>query len=436
MPHTVTWMTGYIDDVYDDIPPHAEGHLELLTEAAPSDTSNYPTSFPEPKELLQIDLYRRASSALAWVKYQNGSEKFSLESIGITPFLQEKTRAWLKEKKKWIPEIQEVIADIDNTLGIKPVTEILDYEPAEEAVIDFWNTRGKTLLNFINQQYAHFIKKDDDNHQFGKGMVFVPSFQQSKVNGNELHVSVPDVSCFLEEGKVSVSPERFMRLFGFFVNGVLLQSDLSQTEDTPANRASELTRHSQAATASFYELQCIEDLNKSKATIERIGLIDYWPHFFDRARCSILLDNFYSVLESYASMMALTGHVPIAPELTGRVGIAPYSNPLEGVGEEYIDYNKIVSKAKETPRSLIKNMNIGPVLAWEALNFAQQKHVTYDRDRDRLDKAFLQGFWTSQGFLDNVAYHVSQELRTHPPSTVEIRAVEKRERYLDHIDFI
>lgn len=218
---------------------------------------------------------------------------------------------------------------------------------------------------------------------------------------NTLAIGIPAIYYLKEDGSLGIRERELIRLYGHEGMGHGLNHMLSESDDLPyfLRKNSVVNEATLESVAQFYEEIIFGDVKNSPETQKKLEIAHKFDELYQDAQDANQLFNYRTKQYQYA--ISLLGNKSLDKEtrikLLSEIALDPqypsgfverHRNSFDTQGN--LDY-KIVSELRYCAQPVRR-----------ALDEFKRRGIFYEgKGRSAIDEAFLKGFWTPEGFVDN-----------------------------------
>jgi hypothetical protein len=218
---------------------------------------------------------------------------------------------------------------------------------------------------------------------------------------NTLALGIPSIYYLNEDGSLGTRERELVRLYGHEGMGHGLNYMLSESDDLPyfLRKSSAVNEATLESVAQFYERVIFDDLKNSPETQRKLDIEHKFDGVYQEAQDASQLFDYRSKLYQYA--ISLLGNKDIGNEtrvsLLSDVTLDP-NYPLGVVGH----YRNSFDLEGNLNYNVVGELRYCAQPVKRALDEFERRGTSYEgKGRSVIDEAFLRGFWTPEGFVDN-----------------------------------
>lgn len=217
--------------------------------------------------------------------------------------------------------------------------------------------------------------------------------------------------CYVDEGgELRLREEEIISLYGHEGMGHALNATITKTTDLPyiLTFKSESTKPVAESVAMFYMKQIFRDLEASPETQQALGIASRFGEILLEVRDTELLTDYKNKLGMFSILVL--GDKQFGPDPRDKETLERRTQVLDSVALEPTyargtvigNLDNYTSKGDFSPKAVDKLLYCTGSVD-RALKIFEEHGILYSdpEGRSLIDKTFLTGYWTAQGFEDN-----------------------------------
>jgi hypothetical protein len=218
---------------------------------------------------------------------------------------------------------------------------------------------------------------------------------------NTLALGIPNIYYLNEDGSLGIRERELIRLYGHEGMGHGLNSMLSESDGLHyfLRKSSAVNESTLESVAQFYERVIFGDVKDSPETQRKLDIGHKFEEIYQDAQDGNRLFDYGARLGQYA--ISLLGNKDLDYETRVRLLSEVSLDPNFPLG--FLEYHKDSFDTQGNPNyNLVSELKYCAQPVKRALGEFEKRGISYEGEgRSLIDKAFLKGFWTPDGFVDN-----------------------------------
>ncbi|MEI6731607.1 MAG: hypothetical protein WCK90_02910 [archaeon] len=387
-------------------------------------------------QLLQSELRRLAEGASIGLEQYLGGKFLSFEEITRKLMIPQEDldnlEPWLKANKEGAIDAMNRLYKSFEANGVLRSTDFNAPSIAKKA-----EEMASMAIDKYHRVIGKFLEGKTKTGSFVKDIPVYPThvgrssfFEPFGLEGvGRVAIGIPAICGEDEKGAMKIHDSELIRLYGHECMGHALNYLMTKRSDLPRvlKRSANISLPTMESVAQFYEEQIMEDLKANPNLQEELDLVDSFDKFYENWKDSKLVREFQIKDAQYARTVIADSKYgnPSDPKTMDKKRAVLSAVAIDPTGILHLlEGTKSNFDSRGNPAySFVEELIYCARPVDRALKEFASHGIRYDQSgRDLIDKTFLTGYWTPQGFVDNarlVAEENSQENRGRKKSIFE-----------------
>lgn len=361
------------------------------------------------------ELKRRLTSEATSLDFTLSGKRYSIQDVvrvlGIDQNDIDRLHPWLLENRDQTIEATQRLFNLSatDTYFLPVPMDIPDYARSAE-------TSAKIAINNLHKILAPYYASKTEAGNFLQKIEAQPTTNWRSYFHTHLAtlgLGIPEIIYVLPNGTFHVRYVNAIALYGHESLGHGLQKVLTEEADLPyflKVPGSNATIAAEEAVTQHYERTIFEDLRSPDAAkvLKDLDISHSYEEIYQEHGATKQIADFSLAFFQYAITILADKELGSDPQDKGTIDrkIAKLNEValFPGISQQIVDQNRFKFDPEgNLDTSLVTELRYCSQVVSKALDIFSQRGVSYDdaRSRSRIDMAFLRGWYTPEGFLEN-----------------------------------
>jgi hypothetical protein len=370
------------------------------------------------EEVIRAELKRRLNGEASSLEQSLSSKCYDFNTIisilGIPKQDIAELRPWLLKNKE---------STIEATRRLYHTKEIKNYELHLRYDIPSVRRQAEEFAAVHVQKYhkllGEFLQKMTKVGEYLRDIAAVPTTEGRSYFHpltNQLAIGISAICFSTEDGLIHIREKDLIQLYGHEGMGHALNAVITKNSKLPyfLTKDTNLTSGTAESIAQHYQKVIFEDLKKSEATQEALGIRHSFGQIYQESKDSSKLSEYMQKLSQYATTVLADKELgkPDDPntvkrkiEVIGEVALVPsYSRWVVEKNLQNFD-----SEGNLDIRTVSELMYCAKPVQRALAEFEKQGIKYEGENRSRIDNVLLTGFWTPEGYVENARVQAAKK---------------------------